>query len=369
MRIKGKVEVFTPTTVSGWLAVFGHPDDRVRLELLLDGVSLAVASAESFRPDVAALGLGDGVCQFDFALAEPLTTTEAERLQLRIVGSDLCLELPRAPFWRNATTQDSPARGTHAPGAHPSLKVFIVGSPRSGTSVLLRAMQNVFGLPAHGESHVIPAVGQSIYKLRAYYERFKDEAADLLIRQLPIERIEAALVGEIRAFYASIYGEAGWADKTPSDEAVHSAPLIRKIFPDARIIVTRRNGIEVVESYRRKFGTPFRDACENWARVMDGIALLRQECSDILEVDQFDLANTPDVVGGHIAGYLGRSELGPRLAAFLASNREDRLSTHDWRERLTLDDVEWTADERESFVHICGPLMRANDYSRWQTAL
>ena len=50
MRIKGKVELFTPTLVSGWLAVFGKPDEPVRLELLLDGVSIALSAAQAFRP-------------------------------------------------------------------------------------------------------------------------------------------------------------------------------------------------------------------------------------------------------------------------------------------------------------------------------
>ena len=56
MIIKGKVEAFTPTTVSGWLAVFDKPDDTLRLQLILDEVSLAVAQVKGLRPDVAALG-------------------------------------------------------------------------------------------------------------------------------------------------------------------------------------------------------------------------------------------------------------------------------------------------------------------------
>jgi len=378
VQIKGKVEIFTPTAVSGWLAVFDQPDQQIRLELLLDGVPVAVAPAVGFRSDVAALGYGDGACQFDLRLTEALTPAEAERLQLRIAGSDLCLELPRGLSWSLEIARALPTR-TVATGVNQtpayaglidvpdSLKIFIVGSPRSGTSVLLRAVQSVFGLRAHGESHVIPALAQALYHLRLYYGRFKDDPSDLLIQQLPIERIEAPLIDSIRAFYHEMYEGEGWVDKTPSDEAVHSAPLIRRVFPAARLIVTRRNGIEVVESYRRKFGASFRDACENWVRVMEGITLLRQNCADILEVDQFDLTNASDVVGGRIAGYLGRPELGHQLGVFLASDKQDRLSTHDWKERLTLDDVDWMEEQREEFVRICGPLMHASNYRIWRT--
>ncbi len=359
MRIKGKVELFTPTAVGGWLTAFGTPEDCVRLELLLDGISIAIAPADGFRPDVTAHGFGDGACQFGFTLAEPLTRAEAERLQLRIVGSDLILELPRdLSLFANPAPPEPPAAAIKPE----PLKVFIVGSPRSGTSVLLRAMQTVFGLAARGESHVIPAVARAVFQLNAYYDRFADASADLLIHQLPVARIEAPMFEAIRAFYREIYEDQGFADKTPSDEAVHGAALIRRIFPDARLIVTRRNGIEVVDSYRRKFSAPFCDACKNWANMMQGLTLLRQECPDILEVDQFDIANAPSLTADRIAFHLARPDLAAPLAAFLAGNREDRLSTHDWAHRLTLSDTDWTQEERGVFTMVCGEHMRLHGY-------
>ena len=36
------------------------------------------------------------------------------------------------------------------------LQVFIVGAPRSGTSILFYAMSKVLLLPGFGESHVMP---------------------------------------------------------------------------------------------------------------------------------------------------------------------------------------------------------------------
>lgn len=363
MRIKGKVELFTPTLVSGWLAVFGKPDEPVRLELLLDGVSIALSAAQAFRPDVAAAGFGDGACQFEFALKEPLTPAESARLRLRIAGSDLCLELPRETHFLYERPR-KPSSGVSADSGASTgpLKVFIVGSPRSGTSVLLRAMQHVVGLQAHGESHVMPALAQAVFHLRSYHERFEQTTDDLLIKQLRVERIEEPLFESIRAFYKETYSGKGWVDKTPTDEAVHGAALIRQVFPDARLIVTRRNGIEVVDSYRRKFGTSFREACENWGRVMMGIALLRDQCSDILEIDQFDLANVPLDVGQRIGTYIGTPRLSSKIAEFLANDREDRMSTHDWKTRLTLRDVAWSNEERQEFDQICGPLMRENGY-------
>jgi hypothetical protein len=362
LRIKGKIEEFTPTGVSGWLTAFGTSDDRIRLELLLDGVPVSSSYADTFRPDVAALGFGDGACHFKIVLPKPLNAAEAARLRLRIAHTDLFLELPR-PETLAPEPICVPENSRDGAAVDGILKVFIVGSPRSGTSALLRAMQTVFALRAHGESHVMPAVAQAIHSLRLYYTRFKSVPNDLLIHQLPMGHIEAPLLEGVRAFYHKAYEGEGWADKTPTDEAVHSAPIILKVFPDARLIVTRRNGIEVVESYRKKFNAPFRDACENWARVMEGTRLIHEHCPDILEVDQFDLANAPVPTGQRIAEYLGQPKRGPQLGAFLTKYREDRLSTHDWAARLTLKDVDWEDGARTEFIRICGPLMAAAGYS------
>jgi Sulfotransferase family len=368
LRIKGKIEVFTPTAVSGWLSVFGNPEDKVRLELLLDDISVATASAEHHRSDVAASGFGDGNCQFKLTIQQPLTEDEVSRLKLRIIGSDICLELPRKKSSETVLARNlnaSPAFLRLDGSISEPLKVFMVGSPRSGTSVLLRAMQAVCGLRAHGESHVIPAVAKAVFHLRSYYERFQGGSADVLIRELHVDRIEEPVFDGIRAFYREIYGGMGWADKTPSDEAIYCVPLIRRIFPDAKILVTRRNGIEVVGSYRKKFGSPFRDACENWSRVMKGISRLRRDCPNILELDQFDLANDAEQVGVRIGAYLEMPTCSADLGTFLKINREDRLSTHDWNTRLPLSAVDWSESEKSLFVELCGQEMKENGYAIW----
>jgi len=242
------------------------------------------------------------------------------------------------------------------------LKVFVIGSPRSGTSVLLRAMHEIFGLPAHGESHVIPAVAHAVHHLRQHFERFQDQSEDLLIKLLPIDVIAEAIYANIRGFYSGTYGEGGFADKTPSDEAIYSVGVIPAIFPDAHIIMTRRSGIEVVESYRKKFKAGFRDACENWVRVMEGIQRARTMPIALLEVDQFDFTNATAEVSARIAAFLGQPERAGALAAFLSTSREDKLSAHDWSRRLTLTNAPWSKDEKALFAELCGPLMDAFGY-------
>ena len=242
------------------------------------------------------------------------------------------------------------------------LKVFVVGGPRSGTSALTRAVRLAFDLPGHGESHTIPAIATITHPLRLYYERFKGNPADLLIKVLPTVQIEEMVFRFIRDFYVQTYGGGSWVDKTPSDEAVHSISLIPRIFPDARIIVIRRNGIEVVRSVRSKFGLPLVGACTNWNSVMAGITLARARCPQALELDHRALIHDLDAMSLACAEHLGRPELASHLADLLRHDRQDQSAADPGPSPTTLDDVDWTPDEKATFQAMCEPWMTAFGY-------
>ena len=98
MRISGKVEVFTPWVIKGWLAIYGdNTDESPRIEVLLDGTPVASVIAKDYREDIASKGLGDGNCQYQITLPKALNADEMKRLKMRISGSEVFLELPR-PF-------------------------------------------------------------------------------------------------------------------------------------------------------------------------------------------------------------------------------------------------------------------------------
>jgi hypothetical protein len=69
-------------------------------------------------------------------------------------------------------------------------KVFIAGAPRSGTSIMLFAIKDVFGLPGYGESHVIPAFAQMVHTLFTYMKEF--------------ERVDKSVLNEILLSHISV---------------------------------------------------------------------------------------------------------------------------------------------------------------------
>ena len=241
------------------------------------------------------------------------------------------------------------------------LKVFIVGSPRSGTSITFYAMRNVMQLPGLGESHVFPIFQRMIHDFYKYSKEFA-ENKEVMAHNLDTRLFKTSLFNYIRDMYARVYAGDRWVDKTPGGECVRGIPLIMDAFPDAKVIIARRTGIETVNSILKKFSVPFDHACNIWNVAAKETMQIRQLGIGVLEVDQFDMTNNPGSTGQRITSFLGHPEKATEMAEFFAGTRTDQLSKHDWSRRVTMDDAGWTDAEKEVFLKICGPMMRAFGY-------
>jgi len=244
-----------------------------------------------------------------------------------------------------------------------NLQVFILGPARSGTSITYYAMREVFGLPGTGESHVMPIFQRVLRDFTAYQKHFAENDPRVLAASLFPADFRRHTIQYIREFYAQKYPDARWVDKTPGAEALTGAPLIQETFPSARLICTKRNGIEVVQSFRAKFSSEFSAACHAWAASMNVLLRIRQSWPKVLEIDQFDMTNAPDEVAQRMTDYIGVPEKQQALADFFRDKRTDQLSSHDWRQRLTIADTGWSDEERTLFADTCGELMQKLGYA------
>ncbi|MCJ2068254.1 Hint domain protein, partial [Methylobacterium sp. J-030] len=59
------------------------PDAPVCLDIVVDGVVVAMTLAEQYRADIAAAGVGDGRHGFEFNLDEPLAPGAAHTVEVR----------------------------------------------------------------------------------------------------------------------------------------------------------------------------------------------------------------------------------------------------------------------------------------------
>jgi hypothetical protein len=201
--------------------------------------------------------------------------------------------------------------------------VFIVGCPRSGTTLLRMMLASHPELSIPPESHFIPKV----WTVRRRYEqggalRVERLARDIMRNdryrewQLPEEEVWTRLrslsnpkfADVIEAFfiaYAAREGKRRWGDKTPgySLEMV----LITKLFPTARFVHLIRDGRDVATSFRDNFEEiRWTDAAMVWAtRVRKGRAQGRAVGPErYLEVRYEDLVDDPPSVLTSICDFI-----------------------------------------------------------------
>ncbi len=239
------------------------------------------------------------------------------------------------------------------------LKVFVLGPARSGTSILLLGLRKVFGLSGYGESHVMPIFARMLRSFELYRENLPPKVG---VKDLRNDQLMTGFRATLRDYYTTQFPHGRWIDKTPGAESISAIPIILDVFPRARIIITTRNGIEVVQSFTRKFSSDVEKAATAWSRAMEAIDRRKPLPDSVLTIDQFDIVNDTARIASAVATHLGEPNRAAELLDFLATERRDQRSSHDWSRRMTLADTSWTQAEKETFVQVCGPIMSAAGY-------
>jgi hypothetical protein len=169
--------------------------------------------------------------------------------------------------------------------------IFVVGCPRSGTTLLRLMLDAHPSLAIPPESHFIPLVA----RVRSRYQQpsgFDAEhmAADVMrglrfqdwglpaedVRRAIRERRPTTLAAAIECFfvaYADAHGAARWGDKTPGYSI--ELPLISELFPEAVFVHLIRDGRNVALSLMEVPRPPrsFAEAAQVWRyRVSKGRA-------------------------------------------------------------------------------------------------
>lgn len=169
----------------------------------------------------------------------------------------------------------------------PKPPFFVVGSGRSGTTLLQALIDAHPNLAIPPESHLYDRIAPVFdtygdLSIQANRRRFiADLLADAYIKQWRLDAtpddIEARVirgdrVGVIDALfslYAKRQGATRWGDKTP--DHIRYLKAIRADFPDAKLIHLVRDGRDRAEARRRMIwgpSTPFGMACEWRDEVM-----------------------------------------------------------------------------------------------------
>jgi hypothetical protein len=138
--------------------------------------------------------------------------------------------------------------------------LFVIGAPRSGTTLLMR-MLNVHGdVATRPEPHLLTPLAHLGYfgnVTKAPYDAFQAaEAAKAWVKDLPAG--EADYVDALRAYADGVYGKLleptgrrYFLDKTPAYGLI--LPFVARLYPRATYVVLTRHPFAVFSSYAASF--------------------------------------------------------------------------------------------------------------------
>jgi hypothetical protein len=339
--ILGRVETVSTEFVSGWASV-PQASECAYVFAVLGGEVLAFGAANMLRPDL------------EKARSEGRLNAHAFMLTFRRpVAAELVVSIQ---VWVAGEATPLPQAKQLKIDRAPSLRLFLMGSPRSGTSQLGSTLTQVLSLPWLGEGHGAPLFARAADALTG------DKAAENgLVRHMARENFRQIAVQAARGAYFFMHGSASFVDKTPGVPMIAAAPFLVECFPGSRFVFLRRNPVANIRSRLVKFaGTPFEEHCRDWAAAMNEWLRVRDLLPHYLEIQQEEMLAAPEQVATALADYIGVPESAARICESLKTDRLEQTGAGAG----TTDKLQagWTAEQVRAFERICGPAMRAFGY-------
>jgi hypothetical protein len=257
--------------------------------------------------------------------------------------------------------------------------VFVIGSPRSGTTALGHALNRHPALWASKESYVLNDLyggGRATRSWRRHQERVNPSW--LRAEEVDLDEFLGFLGLGINAMYSSRSGGLRWVDATPLNTLM--VDDLALLFPGAVFLHLVRDGRAVVHSMgsfrdnlEAKKGpvpaeempgwtTDFRRACETWTKYVEiGVGFAAASPGRCLQVRNEDLGSDPDAGFRQITDFLGVApDAGP--ATFFSKRRINSSFDAD-PNALREGWAQWGSDERRTFVEVAGATLARTGYA------
>ena len=259
--------------------------------------------------------------------------------------------------------------------------VFVIGSPRSGTSALAWALAEHPSLWTRGETQLLIDLFGDGRLERNYLRRSAPDGS--FLDQVEVEREEfLAYIGAgLNALLTDLSGGRRWIDKTPGYTLM--VDTVADMFPGAVFLHMLRDGRRVVHSmvnfaahrsrarYRalkEPWMTDFRVACRTWRDHVE--AARRFEAARpgrCLAVVAEELLRDPDGGFRRILAYLGELSHDAPATTFRTRRIHSSFVPEPLRDGTNPAQVakllgpgpwaEWTDKQRAIFVEEAGPTM------------
>ncbi len=211
------------------------------------------------------------------------------------------------------STQDSPSTASTAQDGGAATPIFVIGSPRSGTTLLRLLLDSHPAISCGEETHFLRHLETIVGRDWPLVETYG------LDRDWWLTRIRS-LYAEFQAEVLERAGKARWAEKDPT-YTLHLS-FIDELFPDALYVHLVRDGHDVVASFRDRWGyvSAARAARSEWARYVEAARDLgaRLPPQRFLELRYESLVADPEPEARRLFTFLGEA-WDPGVLAFDAA--------------------------------------------------
>jgi hypothetical protein len=244
--------------------------------------------------------------------------------------------------------------------------VFIVGSPRSGTSALVDVMRSS-GFNGFREGNFLGLLHGVSQLIDRHYTWFASDDKRVLVSNVDKDEMKRTLFETFRTITNTLNPQDPWFDKTGNPEMILAIPIVRQLWPSAVFVFAKRRGIENVISRITKFpGHPFQYHCINWAKNMSAWRSMREQIPEecFLEVEQRNMVRYPEDTARELCTFLGVSEATwPAVVKVMQTHRPQETTQGSASRTCSLAASGWSKEQIETFLKHCGPEMNAYGYT------
>jgi sulfotransferase family protein len=197
--------------------------------------------------------------------------------------------------------------------------IFVIGPPRSGTTLLMRMLSSHSQIYSRAEPHVLSPLAHLGYYDTVDAAPFDHLQAAQAIREFVAElpRAEQDYLDACRAYADVLYGrmlaargkgKPFFVDKTPANALI--LPFIVKLYPRARYIALTRHPAAIFSSYANSFFDGDYVAARRFNPVLNRYVpamarLLRERAVPLIEVRYEHLVRHPEDEMRRVFDFLG----------------------------------------------------------------
>jgi hypothetical protein len=250
--------------------------------------------------------------------------------------------------------------------AAPRYPVFIVGSPRSGTSILVDALLTV-GYRGFREGNFLSLLFNINREIDNHYSIFSDGNEKVMTNRISKDIFKGKI---FRCFYDVVSEHNSmppWFDKTGNPEMISCIPILRSLWPDAIFIFAKRRAIENVTSRLKKFPAhSFEHHCIDWARNMATWRSVRSQlpAAAFIEIDQQQIIQCPDEAALSLNAFLSvDTSKNDDLIKVFQINRPQQTADGSAARVISLESTGWSDQQKSVFLQHCKAEMEAFGYS------